>query len=72
MDKNTKNEQTVGEKIGELAIKTGGYKEMNQDNKNMLKKVTSATNDTEIFSTLMKDPNTGRELSYAESRMRFG
>ena len=31
MDKNTKNEQTVGEKIGELAIKTGGYKEMNQE-----------------------------------------
>ena len=46
MDKNTKNEKTVGEKIGELAIKTGGYKEMNQDNKNIVFFITYSCDTT--------------------------
>lgn len=72
MEKNSENKKTVGEKIGDLAIETGGYTQMNQDNKDMLEKVKTATTDIEVISTLMKDPTTGRQLSYAESRMRFG
>jgi hypothetical protein len=72
MNNITKNKKTVGEKISDLAIETGGYTQMNQDNKDMLEKVKTATTDTEVTSTLMKDPTTGVQLSYAESRMRFG
>ena len=72
MDKKDENKKTVGEKIGELAIETGGYAHMDQDNKDMLEKVKTATTDAEVISTLMQDPTTGRQLSYAESRMRFG
>ena len=38
----------------------------------MLEKVKEATTDKEVNETLMKDPNTNRELSYAELRIRFG
>ena len=72
MAENSKNKKTVGEKIASLSVETGGSKDMNQDNKDMLEKVKTATTGAEVISALMKDPTTGRQLSYAESRMRFG
>ena len=72
MAENSKNKKTVGEQIASLSVETGGSKDMNQDNKDMLEKVKTATTDAEVISALMKDPTTGRQLSYAESRMRFG
>ena len=36
------------------------------------KKVKKATSEKEVIKTLLTDPDTGRTMSYAESRMRFG
>ncbi len=63
---------TLGENVEKLAKVTGGYQLMNEDNKNMLEKVKTGSTDSEIIDLLMKDPVTGRGMSYAESRMRFG
>lgn len=64
--------ETLGKNIERLAKMTGGYEVMDQDNKNMLEKVKTASTNNEIVDLLMKDPVTGRGMSYAESRMRFG
>jgi hypothetical protein len=63
---------TLGKNIEKLAKVTGGYEVMDQDNKKMLEKVKTGSTDSEIIDLLMKDPVTGRGMSYAESRMRFG
>lgn len=65
-------DSTDGKNIERLAKITGGYDKMDQDNKNMLEKVKEAESDKEIIDILMKDPVTGRGMSYMESRMRFG
>ena len=64
--------ETLGKNIERLAKETGGYEVMDQDNKKMLEKVKTASTDSEVIDLLMKDPVTGRGMSYAESRMRFG
>ena len=63
---------SLGENVERLAKVTGGYQLMNEDNKNMLEKVKTASTNNEVVDLLMKDPVTGRGMSYAESRMRFG
>ena len=68
----TNSTEHAGNSIVNLAVQTGGYAAMDQDNKDMLQKIRSATTHDEVLNTLMKDPNTGKQLSYAESRMRFG
>ena len=68
----SKQESTDGKNIERLAKETGGYDKMNQDNKNMLEKLKTASTNNDIIDILMKDPVTGRGMSYAESRMRFG
>ena len=35
-------------------------------------KIKQASNDKEVTTTLMTDPDSGRSMSYAESRMKFG
>ena len=45
---------------------------MNDDNKNMMKKILNQNTTAEILSQLMKDPTTNEPISYFESRMRFG
>ena len=45
---------------------------MNEDNKKMLEKIAQTKTSKEAFETLLKDPNTGRPISYMEARMRFG
>ena len=64
--------ESLGKNIERLAKVTGGYQLMNEDNKNMLEKVKTASTNNEVVDLLMKDPVTGRGMSYAESRMRFG
>ena len=63
---------SLGENVERLAKMTGGYQLMNEDNKNMLEKVKTASTNNEVVDLLMKDPVTGRGMSYMESRMRFG
>lgn len=65
-------DSTDGKNIERLAKETGGYDKMDQDNKNMLEKLKTASTTNDIIDILMKDPVTGRGMSYAESRMRFG
>ncbi len=62
----------VGKQIGEMVDKLGSEKEMNEDNKNMLKKVIDAKTNKEVVKTLLTDPVNGGSMSYMESRMRFG
>ena len=64
--------ESLGKNIEKLANETGGYEVMDQDNKKMLEKVKTASTNNEVVDLLMKDPVTGRGMSYAESRMRFG
>ena len=45
---------------------------MNDDNKNMMKKILNQNTTAEILSQLMKDPTTNEPICYFESRMRFG
>ena len=40
------------------------YQLMNEDNKNMLEKVKTASTNNEVVDLLMKDPVTGRGMSY--------
>jgi hypothetical protein len=63
---------SLGENVERLAKVTGGYQLMDEDNKKMLEKVKEAKTNEEVIQTLMTDPNNGRSMSYAESRMRFG
>ena len=65
-------DSTDGKNIESFGKVTDCYDKMNQDNKNMLEKVKSASTNNEIIDILMSDPVTGRRMSYAESRMRFG
>jgi hypothetical protein len=63
---------SLGENVEKLAKATGGYGLMDADNKKMLEKVKEAKTDKEVTQALMSDPDSGRSMSYAESRMRFG
>ena len=62
----------VGKEIEKVAQVYGCIPLMNQDNKDMLEKVKLQKTNEEVVQTLLTDPQCGRELSYAESRMRFG
>lgn len=62
----------VGESIKKLAEDLGAIHSMDEDNKKMLDQVSKATTEKEAIQTLLTDPNTGRTMSYAESRSRFG
>lgn len=62
----------VGKQIGEMVDKLGSEKEMNEDNKNMLKKVIDVKTNKEVVKTLLTEPVNGVSMSYMESRMRFG
>jgi len=69
----TKTEQThSGKEVVKLAHEFGGYDLMNEDNKKMLEKVAQAKTDGQVTKALLTDPYSGRTMSYAESRMRFG
>ncbi len=61
-----------GKEVVKLAHIFGGYNSMNEDNKKMLEKVGQAKTNDEVIKALLTDPDTGRTMSYAESRMRFG
>ena len=69
---NINNGCLIGKKIDKLVEEFGSKELMNKDNKNMLGKITETGTFSEAFKTLMKDPDDGRELSFMESRMRFG
>ena len=62
----------VGKEIEKVAQEYGCIPLMNQDNKNMLEKVKSQETNEGVVETLLTDPQSGRVMSYAESRMRFG
>ena len=62
----------VGKQIGEMVDKLDTEKDMNEDNKNMLKKVIDAVTNKDVVKKLLTDPVDGRSISYMESRMRFG
>ena len=69
----TKTERThSGKEVVKLAHEFGGYPLMNEDNKKMLEKVAQAKTDAQVTKALLTDPDSGRTMSYAESRMRFG
>ena len=73
--KDTKTESHsnhVGKEIEKIAYQYGGSALMNADNKDMLDKIKDAKTQTQVVNTLMTDPSSGRTMSYAESRMRFG
>jgi hypothetical protein len=59
-------------KIVQLVEEFDSKEQMDKDNKNMLGKIAETDTFSEAIKTLMKDPENGRELSYFESRMRFG
>ena len=63
---------SIGENIDNFVKESPYYALMNEDNKKMLEKIKQASNDKEVTTTLMTDPDSGRSMSYAESRMRFG
>tara|TARA_X000001036_G_C20600702_1_gene774812 strand:- start:738 stop:998 length:261 start_codon:yes stop_codon:yes gene_type:complete len=63
---------SIGENIDKFIKESPYYALMNEDNKKMLEKVKQASNDKEVTTTLMTDPDSGRTMSYVESRMRFG
>ena len=62
----------VGESIKKLAEDLGSISSMDEDNKKMLDQVSKATTEKEVIQTLLTDPETGRTMSYAEARSRFG
>ena len=45
---------------------------MDEDNKKMLDNLSKIKTNSEAMQTLLTDPNTGRTMSYAEARSRFG
>jgi hypothetical protein len=63
---------SLGENIDKFIKTSPYYTIMNEDNKKMLEKVKQSITDKEVIATLMTDPDSGRSMSYAESRMRFG
>ena len=63
---------SLGENIDKFVKESPYYALMDEDNKKMLEKIKQASNDKEVTTTLMTDPDNGRSMSYAESRMRFG
>ena len=63
---------SIGENIDQFVKTSPYYTLMNEDNKKMLEKVKQSITDKEVINTLMNDPVSGRSMSYAESRMRFG
>jgi hypothetical protein len=63
---------SLGENIDKFVKESPFYALMDADNKNLLEKVKQASTDKEVTTTLMTDPDNGRSMSYAESRMRFG
>ena len=62
----------AGKEIKKIAYQYGGVVLMNEDNKHMLEKVKEKQTSKEVVETLLTDPQSGRTMSYAESRMRFG
>ena len=62
----------VGKEIEKVAQAHGCIPLMNQDNKDMLEKVKLQKTNEDVIQTLLTDPYSGRAMSYAESRMRFG
>lgn len=69
MEKESKN---FGENLNKEVSALPTTVLMNEDNKKMLEKIAQTKTSKEAFETLLKDPNTGRPISYMESRMRFG
>ena len=62
----------VGKEVEKVAYQYGGAALMNEDNKNMLEKIKEKKTTEEVVETLLTDPQSGRTMSYMESRMRFG
>jgi hypothetical protein len=60
------------EKDIKLLETLGNKEKMNDDNKNMMKKILNQNTTAGILNQLMKDPTTNEPISYFESRMRFG
>lgn len=71
MDSSTQPKHS-GKEVVKLVDEIGSYELMDEDNKKMLEKVSQAKTDAEVSKALLTDPDTGRTMSYAESRMRFG
>tara|TARA_B100000900_G_scaffold394633_1_gene392241 strand:- start:446 stop:664 length:219 start_codon:yes stop_codon:yes gene_type:complete len=72
MNSSSSQQKENGKEVVKLAHTFGGYDLMNEDNKKMLEKVGQAKTNDEVIKALLTDPDTGRTMSYAESRMRFG
>ena len=72
METQSKDSSHAGKKIEKIAYQYGGAALMNEDNKNMLEKVKEKQTSKEVVETLLTDPQSGRTMSYMESRMRFG
>lgn len=72
METQSKDSTHAGKEIEKIAYQYGGVALMNEDNKNMLEKVKNKETPKEVVETLLTDPQSGRSMSYAESRMRFG
>ena len=70
MENNTSTQ--LGKEIEKVVESYGAVQLMNQDNKDMLEKVKKQKTNEEVVQTLLTDPKSGRCMSYAESRMRFG
>ena len=62
----------VGKEVEQVAKTYGCIPLMNDDNKKMLDKVKEEKTNEDVIKTLLTDPDSGRTMSYAESRMRFG
>ena len=71
MDSSTQPKHS-GKEVVKLVDEIGSYELMDEDNKKMLEKVSQAKTDAEVSKALLTDPDSGRTMSYAESRMRFG
>lgn len=71
MDSSTQPKHS-GKEVVKLVDEIGSYELMDEDNKKMLEKVAQAKTDAEVSKALLTDPDSGRTMSYAESRMRFG
>jgi len=72
METQSKDSIHAGKEIEKTAYQYGGSALMNEDNKNMLEKVKEKKTSKEVVETLLTDPQSGRSMSYMESRMRFG
>tara|TARA_Y100000992_G_C21024656_1_gene377417 strand:- start:400 stop:615 length:216 start_codon:yes stop_codon:yes gene_type:complete len=71
MDSSTQPKHS-GKEVVKLVDEIGSYELMDEDNKKMLEKVSQAKTNDEVIKALLTDPDSGRTMSYAESRMRFG